>query len=235
MAKYPIISTLELNDIIKCKVHDPNIYQSAFVHKSALKQYASHKFITESYERLEFIGDSVINFAVTRMLFNRFLDKDEGFLTKVRTKLVSGTTLAGLGKKLGLQKYIIMNDRGLLNGWNSNERILEDVFEAFVGALYLDLGLIVVNNFMQCTIEQYIDFLDVLKDDNYKDMLMRYTQSNNFPLPIYQSLDSVVDKEKIYEVHCWVNRMPCGYGRHKNKKQAEQKAAYQALLFHQAL
>ena len=235
MAKYPVISTQELNGIINCKVHDPQLYQSAFIHKSALKQYTSHQFITESYERLEFIGDSVINFAVTRMLYSKFSDKDEGFLTKVRTKLVSGTMLASLGKKLGLQQFIIMNERGLINGWNSNERILEDVFEAFIGALYLDLGLIVVVNFMQATIEKFIDFLDILKDDNYKDILMRYTQSNNIPLPIYQSLDSVVEKEKIYEVHCWVNRVPCGYGRHKNKKQAEQKAAYQALIFHQAI
>lgn len=232
MAKYPIIADTDLVNIIGTDVHDPIVYQPAFLHKSALKHYAANKFITESYERLEFIGDSVINFVVTRLIFQRFLDKDEGFLTRIRTKLVSGSTLAILGRKLGLDRFIVMNERGLVNGWNTNDRILEDVFEAFIGALYLDMGMLVVVNFIQSTMEKYLDFNTILHDDNYKDQLMRYTQANNLPLPVYQSLDSVIDKEKIYEVHCWVNRIPCGYGRHKNKKQAEQKAAYQAIIFH---
>lgn len=229
---YPIISKADIELIIGQKVGNENLYQPAFIHKSALKYFATTGIITESYERLEFIGDSVINFIVTRYIYAKYKDQAEGFLTRIRTKLVSGTVLSKISKALGLQQYVVMNERGLANGWNANDRILEDVFEAFVGCLYLDVGLQAATTFVERVYESYIDFDEILRDNNYKDILMRHTQANNIPLPEYQSLDTVFDGKKIFEVHCWVNKIPCGYGRHRNKKQAEQRAAYQALVFH---
>lgn len=230
--EYPIISKNEIERIVGLEIVNETLYQPSFIHKSALKYFASTGIITESYERLEFIGDSVINFIVTRYIYAKYKDQAEGFLTRIRTKLVSGTVLSKISKALGLQEFIVMNERGLANGWNANDRILEDVFEAFVGCLYLDVGLMAAITFVERVYESYIDFEDILRDNNYKDILMRHTQANNIPLPEYQSLDTVFDGKKIFEVHCWVNKIPCGYGRHRNKKQAEQRAAYQALIFH---
>lgn len=233
--KYPLIQKETIEDIVGFKINNEHLYQSAFVHKSALRLYVQHGFITESYERLEFIGDSVINFIVTQMIYKRYKNKDEGFLTRIRTKLVSGAVLCNVSKQLSLHQHIIMNERGLANGWNNNDRILEDVLEAFVGSIYLDVGLLGAIDFVEYIFTTFVDFDDILRDDNYKDILMRFTQANGMNLPIYQSLDTVVDGKKIFEVHCWVNRLPCGYGRHKNKKAAEQKAAYQALIYNNVL
>jgi ribonuclease III len=233
--RYPLIQIHELEKILGFKINNIDVYQAAFVHKSALKAYLVAGCITESYERLEFMGDSVINFIITRYIFQQYQDEDEGFLTRIRTKLVCGTVLADISKKLGLQNFIVMNERGLANGWNNNDRISEDVFEALVGALYLDLGLLAAIDFVESVFKLFVDFDDIQKDNNYKDMLMRHAQAQNIKLPIYKSLDTVHAGKKIFEVHCWVNGRPSGYGRHKNKKQAEQKAAYQALLFHKVL
>jgi ribonuclease-3 len=109
------------------------LYQRAFTHKSALKEYEQ---FTESFETLEFIGDSVLGFVITKFLFDRHESKQEGFLTKARTKLVRGETLAKIATKLGLEKLVIMDEKGMRNGWNNNPKILEDVFEALIGAIY---------------------------------------------------------------------------------------------------
>lgn len=230
---YPFVSKEQLQKLFGCKIRNEDIYQRAFVHKSALKELQG--VITESYERLEFMGDSVINFLVTKYLFKTFPDQAEGYLTRIRTKLVSGSVLCQIAKQLGLQNLIIMNERGLTNGWNNNERILEDVLEALIGCLYLDVGILAAEQFVESLIRDFVSLEEVQKDNNYKDILMRYTQANGMSLPTYLSLDSVFDGKKVFEVHCWVNKLPCGYGRHKNKKQAEQKAAFQSLLYFNAI
>lgn len=231
------ISREVIETIIGTKIGDPSIYQRAFFHKSVLHTVtigdgSTHGLITESYERMEFMGDAVINFIVTRYLFEKYPHEDEGFLTRIRTKVVSGKCLCRLARNLGLHNHVKMNEKAMANGWNCNDRILEDVFEALVGCIYLDLGVMVAKEFLIRTIEQYIDFQALLRDDNYKDILMRFTQANGVPLPFYASHEIMIDGKKAFEVRVIVNNTPCGYGRNKNKKQAEQNAARQALLYH---
>jgi ribonuclease III len=225
----PSINRSILEGLIGVRVNDPGVYSRAFMHKSLIKE--SNGLITESYERIEFMGDAVINFIVTRYLFEKYPDKDEGFLTRIRTKVVSGKCLSKLALKLGLQDYIQMNEKAMQNSWNLNDRILEDVFESLMGCIYMDLGLAVARDFLVRTIETHVDFHETERDDNFKDILMRFTQARGVALPVYACHETMVEGKKQFEIRCIVDGKSCGYGRNKNKKQAEQNAAYQSLLY----
>jgi ribonuclease-3 len=212
-----MITQFELEGILGTKINRIDNYIQAFTHKSSN--------ITHSYDNLEFIGDSVLGFIVTKYLYDMFGNvENEGFLTKARTKLVRGTTLCNISHKLGLYKWIQMDEKGTKNEWNKNPKILEDVFEALVGAAYLDLGLISTRDFVLRVIKEYpIDF-DL--DDNFKDQLMRMCHANKEPLPVY-TLDSNV--KGLFKVNVFINSKLCGSGTGLTKKQAEQNAAKEAL------
>lgn len=212
------------NEILHMKVRDMAHYYHAFVHKSALKELPAG---TCSYERLEFIGDSVLNFVVAKYLFDKYNTKAEGYLTKVRTKLVSGKCLSDFSQKLGLQKYIIMNQKALRSGWNNNTRIMEDVFESLIGAIYLDSGTLAAKTFIIATIERFTDFDEIVKESNAKDALMRATQAWGVALPVYHIVPSTL--KQTFCIHVYVNGMMYGHSVHKNKREGEQLAANMAL------
>lgn len=206
-----------LDALVGTKVKNTDYYLRAFTHKSALKRYEG---LASSYETLEFMGDSVLGFVVTKWLFDRHEKEQEGFLTKARTKMVRGTTLCEIAKELGFDKWILMDEKGIRNGWNTNPKILEDVFEAFVGAIYLDLGMVYAKQFILKSFEKIET--DVNHDDNYKDQLMRWCQAEKIDLPEYQVEGNV---NGIFAVSLIVDggKMGCGYA--STKKQAEQNAA----------
>ncbi len=216
-----MITREEVEEIVGTRIHDMNVYTQAFTHKSALKQYPNLKV---SYENLEFMGDSVLGFIVTRYLYDNFSnDYEEGFLTKARTKIVRGSTLATISERLGLYRWIVMDDKGLRKGWNRNPKIMEDVLEALIGAIYIDLGIIHTKQFIFKLLEDNpID----MNDDNYKDQLMRLCQNRKFQLPVY-TVDSQVNG--IFYVSVYINSFMYGRGSGTTKKQAEQVAAMYAI------
>ena len=220
----PILESVEIDKLVGTKVKDISLYLRAFTHKSALKKYN----LTESFETLEFMGDSVLGFIITKMLFDRYEKEQEGFLTKARTKLVRGATLAHVARYLNLDRWVLMDDKGSRNGWMSNDKILEDVFEALVGAIYLDLGLLYAKRFVLDIFNnpEIIDMNKIMIDDNFKDQLMRYCQQSKIPLPVYtvESHDS-----KTFTVSVTVNGSKVGVGSASTKKQAEQNAAQYGL------
>lgn len=211
-----------LNKLIGVKVNNTAHYQKAFTHKSAIKKYT----LTESFETLEFIGDSVLGFVITKWLFDRYEKHQEGFLTKARTKLVRGETLTKLAVHIGLDSWILMDDKGIRNGWNRNPKVLEDVLEALIGAIYLDLGLVYAKQFVLNLFETQVDMGCLMIDDNHKDQLMRWCQSRKYELPLYQILSH---ENGIFTVTVTVNGTVWGVGSAKNKKQAEQQAAEETL------
>ena len=216
-----IIDRSSIEKLVGTKINDLSLYQKAFTHKSALKQY---EHLEHSYETLEFIGDSVLGFVVTKWLFDRYESQQEGFLTKARTKLVRGETLADIARKLHLQHMVLMDDKGMRNGWNNNTKILEDVFEALCGALYMDIGLLHTKEFILRIYEdpEFVDMQCLLVDDNFKDHLMRYCQTNNLSLPDYRIADHT---EGVFMIDAYVDGHFLGRGWAKSKKQAEQHAA----------
>ena len=211
----PCIDREKIENIIGARIKNIDLYQVAFTHKSALKQYS----VKSSYETLEFLGDAVLSFVITKHLFDSYTEEQEGFLTKMRTKIVRGKTLCEISSSIGLDEFILMDDKGMRNQWFKNPKILEDVFEALIGAIYLDLGIIYVKQF----ISKYILSrpLDI-HDDNYKDIVMRWCQANKYDLPVYIV---TLFKNSIFRVELFINGIYISSGEGKTKKDAEQCAA----------
>jgi ribonuclease III len=226
----PPIDKFELEKLVGTKVNNLAIYQKAFTHKSALKRYT----LTESFETLEFMGDTVLGFIITKFLFDRYESKQEGFLTKARTKLVRGNMLASIAKRLALDRWILMDEKGIRNGWNHNEKVLEDVLEALIGAMYIDLGLVHTKKFVLGVFSDstLVNLDCIMIDDNYKDRLMRYCQANKLNLPEYTVVNHVNGE---FCMNVSVNGGTIGRGSAKTKKQAEQQSAYEALIHLQEL
>lgn len=210
-----------IETLVGTKISNLDLYERAFTHKSALKEDES---LSGSFETLEFIGDSVLGFVITKFLYDRYEDKQEGFLTKARTKLVRGETLAKIATKMELYKWIKMDEKGMRNEWNHNPKILEDAFEALIGAIYMDMGLLHAKEFILRIYNDpsFVNMESIMVDDNYKDHLMRYCQSNGLSLPVY----NVGHHENgIFYIDVFVDGVCLGRGFAKNKKQAEQNAA----------
>lgn len=209
------VSRETIEKLVGTKINSIDVYQNAFTHRSALKQYS----VKSSYETLEFLGDAVLSFVITKHLYDTYSEEHEGFLTKARTKIVRGKTLAKISESLGLGDLILMDDKGLRNNWNRNPKILEDVFEALIGAIYIDLGIIHVKHFiMKKILSTPID----LVDDNYKDIVMRWCQSHKYELPIYR-VRSFENQQFVIDMFICDKHVSYGFGT--TKKQAEQDAA----------
>ena len=233
---YTELTRIDIEKIIGMKPIDINKYRKAFLHKSVVKNAKESNelpdFMTESYERYEFLGDSVLNLVVAKYLFIKFPNSHEGNLTKIRTKLVNGKTLSLLANKLELSKFLILNYKvENINGRNNN-RILEDVFESLICAIYLDLGFNHAENFILSLIQKHINFDELLVDDNYKDILLRFCQSKFGTTPNYKIVDtSGPPHNRTFKISCYIQDIEYKYGKGKNKKDAEQIAAKETLLY----
>lgn len=203
-----------IENLVGTKINDISLYMRAFTHKSYNKEL--------HYERLEFIGDSVIKFIVTKYLFEKFPHEDEGFLTRARTKIERSETLAGFARTLGFHEYILMDEKGLRNAWNTNSKILEDVFEAFIGAIYLDKGMVYARDFVLNVLNTHHVSFD---DDNYKDQIMRFCQAHKYDPPVY----TTESKNNIFETMLYINNRYMGKGYGKTKKMSEQEAAKMSI------
>lgn len=221
-----MIDKSAVENLVGTKITQLDLYQKAFTHKSVLKENPE---LGGSFETLEFIGDSVLGFVITKFLFDRYEQNQEGFLTKARTKLVRGEMLAKIALKLELDKWVVMDEKGMRNNWNKNPKILEDVFEALIGAIYLDLGLLHAKQFILKIYEDpsMVDMRCLVVDDNFKDKAMRYCQTNGFALPEYRIFSQ---ENGLFVIDMYIQGSFMGRGWAKNKKLAEQHAA--KAMFH---
>ena len=221
-----MIQRRDIEKIVGTKVNDVGLYQLAFVHKSALSDK-----ITDCNERLEFMGDSVLSLVVTKHLFTSYPKAQEGFLTQIRIKLVSGTTLATFAKFLGLGQWVVMDERASEKGWNNNPKILEDVFEALIGALYIDIGMIHAREFILRIINdpRVIDFRSLLIDTNYKDVITRHCQAQKWDPPNFVAKQETNGLVKWFSVKLYIQGKECGQGTGKSKREAEQASSLVGL------
>jgi len=227
-----------------------DIYQQAFVHKSytKLKDYDSYlrpsnclDLFDISYETLEFLGDSIIGNIVSLYLYKRYFvihNQDEGFLTKLKIRLVNGEQLSEFSKILNLNNYLIISKHIEENcNGKENSNILEDIFESFIGALYLDTkSYEIVTDFLINIIEQNIDFTDlIMNDNNYKDQILKYFQYNYSIHPIYETIkQDNIFISNIYHMND-TNKTHIVSGKGSSKKKSEQDAAKNALVHYQIL
>ena len=256
---------------VEDEIDNLSIYQQSFIHKSYIKKENVNNQGDEvelaerphnclelqdaSNERLEYLGDSILGATVASYLFERYPDQEEGFMTRLRTKIVNGEMLGSLALKMGLSDHMVISrhveDR--CNG-RTNLRILEDVFESFIGALYLDfnekdvehskmdfysgLGFQVCQVFIISIIEEFIDFSDlILNEYNFKDQLLRYFQHNFQQTPKYkQILVEGPPNERFFTMAVLKNEDEIvSYGKERSKKKAEQIASKNALIKYGAI
>jgi len=235
---------------IKIDIKNMTIWQQAFIHKSYVHKNTDNKQNTcknnivplqkKSNERLEWLGDAIIQGVISYYLFQRFPTENEGFLTKLRSKLVKTKNLSFLAKKLGLQKYIIMShhvDIGCKG--RENVKILENTFEAFIAAIFLyssNQGYKNVRKFFIKIIEKYVDITElIINDENLKDQLMWYFQKKfNGAYPIYIKEKYENDFFYIYIREPITNTI-IGKGHATSKQKAEQNAAKNALLHYSSI
>ncbi len=194
-----------------------------------------------SYQRLEFLGDSVIHLALAEYLYRRYEDEYEGFMTKLRTTLENGDTLAQLTKIIGLHEYVLMSKLVEMNGnREKNVNILSDVFESFIGALFLDVKNAGKNCYDVCgqliisIVENEIDFANKLHAEiNFKDSLLQYYHRMKWTEPEYDLLEVVgPDTQRKFKMCVkGPDNKIVGIGYGTSKQRGEQNAAETALYF----
>lgn len=237
---YTELTRKDIERIIGMKPIDINKYRKAFVHKSVVKNAKEcnelPEYMQESYERFEFLGDSVLSLIIAKYLFAKFPNSHEGNLTKIRTKLVNGKTLAMLANKLGLSKFLILNYKVENINGRTNGRILEDVFESLICSIYLDLGFNYAEKFVIDLMEKHIDFDKILEDDNYKDILLRFCQNKFGTTPTYNITETCgPPHNRSFKITCYIQDLEYKFGKGKNKKEAEQIAAKETLRHFKAI
>ena len=222
-----------------------DVYRCAMVHKSYCTRKNENFYDgntecppgclplqEESNERLEFLGDSVLSIAVASYLYERYPDENEGFLTRMRTKLVNGKMLARLCKIIGLEKYILISKQIEDNDGRGISNILEDAFEAFLAAIYQDFNYETAKTWIVSVIENNLDFSElVMQNHNYKDQILKYFQQNYGYMPrFYEQNVETLNNHKVFKV-CLKdsNDNIISIGTGCNKKEAENVAAKIAL------
>ncbi len=205
------------------------LFQKALRHKSIVDNDKFESY--ETYERLEFLGDAVLDLIVTEILFEKYPKENEGFLTKLRAKIVRGDTLFEMAKKLGLNEFLEIGERAAGQGIELSKSVLSDVYEALVAAIYISSGYDSAHKFVSSHIDSFIDFNKIVKViDNYKSLLMEYSQSEKLKLPKYQVVsEEGPGHDKTFHVAVSIENKHLGEGTGKSKKSAEQAAAKDAL------
>lgn len=208
---------------------DRTVFTQAIRHRSIVESelYESH----ETYERLEFLGDAVLDLIVTEILFEKYPTKNEGFLTKLRSKLVKGETLATIALEMELNKALEVGERSTGQGIELSKSVLADLYEAVVAAVYISKGYAFTYNLVLSNVNRYLDFEELEnKIDNFKSLLMEYFQSEHAALPTYKIIsEEGPGHDKTFTVAVFLDEKKLGEGTGKSKKQAEQLAAKNAI------
>lgn len=209
---------------IRCR----ELLGQALLHRS-FPQTSPHP--TVSNERLEFLGDSVLNLIVGEHLYHQYPGSPEGDLTKFRSRLVNRKALAAYANALGISQFILMSPSAAQSVGKGYETIVSDTFEALVAALYLDGGFEAARTFVEQQVSVAIQSGSVATDDeNYKSRLLEYAQSHGFGVPRYVIIkQDGPDHDRTFTVEVHLRNERYGAGTGKNKKEAEQAAAGEAL------
>ena len=172
-----------LSKIINYRFTNDAILEEALTHPSSNRRNNENQ--VEDYERLEFLGDSILNMIVSVMLFKLFPEEKEGALAKRKTELICGNTIANIAKEIKLGDFIIMNNSERCNGGRSNLRNLENTLKALIGAIYIDGGFENIEKFVSQYWKKLVQgMLNPPQDP--KTSLQEWTQKNKLPLPEYE-------------------------------------------------
>lgn len=218
-------------EILGFKPKNISIYEKAFIHSSAKKKDSFGHEV--NYERLEFLGDAILGAVISCYLFDEAPHGDEGYLTKMRSKIVSRKHLNQLGEDLGLIELLVSN----VSNQHVGKNIHGNLFEALIGAIYLDRGYKYCETFIfSKIIDPYIDLKKLEgKVISYKSLMIEWCQKMHYQFAYQMREDDGIDGLKYFEVKLFINHENISKAREVSKKKAEEKAsrrAYYALQKH---
>lgn len=212
-----------VDDMFGFIAHNIELYKLALIHKSASVVLEDGQHINN--ERLEFLGDAVIESVTSDYLFIEFPDKNEGFLTQLRSKMVSRQSLNGVAKRIGLDEHVITNSSHNV----SQKHIYGDAFEAMMGAIYLDQGYDFVNRLLINKIfVNYLKLDSLLESEtDFKSRLIEWCQKNHHTIEFSTANDKTYSTaHPFFYSKVLIDGMEVGYGAGESKKEAEQRACY---------
>ena len=228
--------------LLKNRVDELNLLEDSlkytFTNKPLLNKALTHKsYVNEknpglkNNERLEFLGDSVLDLIVSNYLVANHVDLNEGTLSKIRAAVVNESCLAKLARNFDLGKYLLLGKGEQLSGGRDKASLLANTFEAVVGAIYLDSNFETVCQVLLPAMEgEIIQYVDKRQFRDFKSELQEWTQNKFDSTPSYQvTRESGPDHEKLFEVAVLIQNKPFGTGTGRSKKEAEQASAKMAL------
>ncbi len=206
-----------------------NLLKQAFTHRSYINENRDSKL--EHNERLEFLGDAVLELVITNFLYSKFKNMSEGEMTSLRSALVNADTCATVAQTLGANDFLLLSKGETKDTGRARQYILANTLEAIIGAIYLDQDYDVVKDFILSHIAPLTE--NILKDGTLIDAKSRFqekAQEYKGPTPVYKTLDeSGPDHDKHFTVGVYIGEELYGKGEGKSKQDAEQEAAKNAL------
>lgn len=207
------------------------LYRTALTHRSVLHDHHGDDGTPESNQRLEFLGDAVLDLLISEHLFRLFPNSDEGHLSSNRAKIVNRKSLAAFALELRLGEHLIIGESADRQRIRTSESALADAFEALVGAIYLDQGIAGAERFIMNHVIAKVDLHRIVEAEyNYKSRLIEFTQSRQLPPPLYTVVaETGAEHEKTFTIQVSCSGIILGQGTAPRKKDAEQLAAKEAM------
>lgn len=216
-----------IEDRIGYTFDDRSLLLTAFVHRSFVNE---NREINDTNERLEFLGDSILGLLIAEYLYLQLPSTPEGELSYLRSRLVDATSCVKYVQKLKLEKHLLLGKGEQMNDGRGRDTILADLFEAIIGAIYLDGGIEATKNFLFHNFSKEIEAIIKTPLRNWKAILQDYCQKEYHHTPTYKVLDETgPDHSKIFRISVQIDNREIGYGEGSSKKEAQQAAAQKAL------
>lgn len=217
-----------IEDIFGIKTENHELYKTALTHPSYTKD--KNLSYTECYERLEFLGDAVLKLLMSDLLYERYPDSAEGYMSKLRSVAVSDNILAKIADNIGLAALIIVGEHDKKLGVHKLESVMACSLEAVLGAYYLDGKFVELKGFINKLFPQYIEEIEKNYGHyNAKAILQEYTQGLNKTTPVYSLVNTMGPAHnRVFEIEVSYNNEVVAKGIGKTKKEAEQAAAFEA-------
>jgi ribonuclease III len=211
-----------LKSLLGFKPGDLRIYEVAFIHRSASFNLQSGEKINN--ERLEFLGDSVLDMILSDFLFEKYPQATEGFMTKIRSRIVNGDVLNQLAVEMGINKLLVSN----IGSGHTTKHLYGDAFEALIGAIFLDKGFKKTKRyFIKHVFNKYLDLQTIVSTDNdYKSLVFEWVQKKKSSLLFTYNEEYDFDRKKsVFTTTLSIDRIEYGKGQGASKKEAEQEAS----------
>lgn len=219
----------KLQSILHYNISNQQLFIQALSHRSYIQYSDDHSAI--SNERLEFLGDAVLNLVVGEHLYRKYTDAPEGDLTKIRSRLVNRKAINSFARALHLEDFILMSQSASQVAEKGLDTILSDAYEAVIGAIYIDGGYTEAKKFIQHNILDALELGTVnIEDENYKSLLLEHTQAEGLGIPRYMTINQAgPEHDRTFTVEVFIGDSSYGVGSGKSKKDAEQHASAEAL------